>query len=348
MQKISKTYSKTLLILVVLCTAFSCSSEENNSYLNETIFVRHKDADMPAYIHGNASENIFLIILHGGPGGIGLTYRSNTIKSDIEKECAVVYFDQRGSGMAQGGYSENGINIDIMAEDVLALVKVIKNKYGNDSRFFLMGHSWGGTLGPATLLKDQSDFLGWIDVDGAHNPKDAYSEYIANFRRVASEQIEAENDIDYWESVIDLVNNVNTQYDKDDIYKLNSEAFVAEDKLQKAGVINGNVESDDTTIFKYNLLTMFWNMWNTQSILDEDLFQNITFKDRLSEITIPSLVLWGKHDMVVPIRFAQDSFDNLGSIEKKIVIFENSGHSPMSTEPDLFAEEVIEFINQNK
>ncbi len=48
------------------------------------------------------------------------------------------------------------------------------------------------------------------------------------------------------------------------------------------------------------------------------------------------------------VGFAQDSYDNLGSSEKELVIFENSGHSPMSTEPYLFAEEVIEFINQNK
>ena len=348
MQKVINNYSKKILLIVVLWTTFSCSKDENSNDLNDTLFVRHKDADMPAYIHGNASENIFLIILHGGPGGIGLTYRSSTIKSEIEKECAVVYFDQRGSGMAQGSYSENGINIDVMAEDVLALVKVVKHKYGNDSRFFLMGHSWGGTLGPATLLKDQSDFLGWIDVDGAHNPKGMYSEYIANFRRVASEQIEAENDIDYWESVIDLVNNVNPQYNIDDVYKLNSEAFEAESVLQDTGLINRDSESDDNIIFKYNLITLFWNMWNTQSILDGDLFQNIDYTDRLSEITIPSLVLWGKHDMVVPIRFAQDSYDNLGSSEKELVIFENSGHSPMATEPDLFAEEVIQFINQNK
>jgi pimeloyl-ACP methyl ester carboxylesterase len=211
-----------------------------------------------------------------------------------------------------------------------------------------MGHSWGGTLGPATLLKDQSDFLGWIDVDGAHNPKGIYEEYIANFRRVASEQIEAGNDIAYWERVIDLVNTVAPQYNEDDIPKLNREAFEAEAVLQDAGLINRDVESDNNTIFKYNLLTMFWNAQNTQSILDSDLFQNINFKDRLSEITIPALVLWGKHDMVVPIQFAYDSFDNLGSSEKELVIFENSGHSPMSTEPDLFAEKVIEFINQNK
>lgn len=348
MKKIIQNYSKIILLIVALSTVFSCSNDIDLNNLDDLIFVRHKDADMPAYIHGNGSEKIFLIILHGGPGGIGLSYRTNTIKSDIEKECAVVYFDQRGSGMSQGSYSESGINIDIMAEDILALVKVIKHKYGSDSRFFLMGHSWGGALGPATLLKNQSDFLGWIDVDGAHNPQGIYLEYIANFERVALEQIEAENDIEYWESVIDLINTVAPQYNQEDVYTLNGEAFEAENVLEDAGFINRYVESDNNTIFKYNLLTMFWNTQNTQSILDTDLFQNINYTDRLSEITIPALVLWGRHDMVVPIKFAQDSYDNLGSSEKELVFFENSGHSPMATEPDLFAEKVIEFINANQ
>ena len=31
-----------------------------------------------------------------------------------------------------------------------------------------------------------------------------------------------------------------------------------------------------------------------------------------------------------------------------LVIFENSGHSPMFEEPELFSNKVIEFINQNK
>ncbi|EDP70833.1 hypothetical protein FBALC1_08738 [Flavobacteriales bacterium ALC-1] len=348
MQKIIKNCSKVIVLIITLCTVFSCSNDIDFNNLNDTIFVRHRNADMPAYIHGNGSEKVFLIILHGGPGGIGLSYRSSTIKSDIEKECAVVYFDQRGSGMAQGSYSESGISIDIMAEDILALVKVIKHKYGNDSRFFLMGHSWGGTLGPATLLKDQSDFLGWIDVDGAHNTQGMYLEYIANFNRVALEQIEAENDIAYWESVLNLINTIAPEYNLDDVQRLNSEAFEAEAVLHDAGLINSEAGGGDNIIFNYTPLTILWNMQNTQSILDSDLFQNINFQDRLSEITIPSLVLWGRHDMVVPIKFAQDSYDNLGSIEKELVFFENSGHSPMSTEPDLFAEKVIEFINQNK
>ncbi len=349
MQKLINKYSKAVVLIIVSWVSFSCSKGDDIGNLSETLFVRHKNADMPAYIHGNASEKVFLIILHGGPGGFGLVYRNSTIKSKIEKECAVVYFDQRGSGAAQGNYSKDGINIDIMAEDVLALAKVIKHKYGDDSRLFLMGHSWGGTLGPATLLKDQSPFLGWINVAGSHNTKGLYQEYIANFKRVASEQIDLGNDIEYWNNVVGFVNSIAPEYNNiNDMYDLNSEAFTAQEKLKESGVINKDADLNDKAIFKYTPLTLIWNTLNTQSILDENLFENIDFTDRLSEITIPSLVLWGKHDMVVPIRFAQESYDNLGSTEKELVIFEKSAHGPMFTEPDLFADKVIEFINENK
>lgn len=343
-------YSRIPLLIIVLSVVFSCSKDENISDLNETIFVRHKDADMPAYIHGNGSEKTFLIILHGGPGGFGLSYRNSTIKSDIEKEFAVVYFDQRGSGMAQGNYSEDGININIMADDVLALAKVIKHKYGNDSKLFLMGHSWGGALGSATLLRNQSDFLGWIDVDGTHNFKGLYFEYINNFKRVATEQINAENSIDFWQGALDIVNNVNpTEYNGKDGSKMNNKAHSAEGIFENDNIIYKPVNEDIRIIFKYNILTSFWSLNKTNSILsDQGLWRDIDFTDRLSQITIPSLVLWGKHDMVVPPFFAQEAFDNLGSTKKELMIFENSGHSPMNNEPDLFAEKVIEFINRNK
>lgn len=349
MQKLIFNTIKIVVLIVIVLSVFSCSKEEDLNDLSDTLFVRHKDADMPAYIYGNGSEKIFFIILHGGPGGIGLGYRGGTIKSEIEKACAVVYFDQRGSGMSQGSYSESGVSIDIMAEDVLALVKVIKHKYGSDSRFFLMGHSWGGTLGTATLLKDQDEFLGWIEVDGAHDPKGMYFEYIANFQRVASEQIDAGNSIDYWETVNDLIHDVNTtQYNEDDFFRMNRKAHNAEEVLIDDEVIHRN-DFEANIIFDYNWLTTLWNTGNIQSILlDQGLWEDVSYTDRLSEITIPSLVLWGKHDMVVPPRFAQDAFDNLGSSVKRLVIFEKSGHSPMATEADLFAEEVIEFINQNK
>ncbi|GMN05172.1 alpha/beta hydrolase [Croceitalea sp. MTPC5] len=337
------------IMVLAMATLFvnSCSNEHTLNNLDATVFVRHKGADMPAYIKGNANEKIFLITLHGGPGGAGLGFQGNAFDR-IEYNYGVVYFDQRGSGMSQGSYSEDEVTIDLMAEDVLALVKVIQRIYGNDSRFFLLGHSWGGALGPATLLKDQSAFLGWINVDGSHNPRDLYFEYIKNFERVAAVQIELENSVSFWESVYEELDKIDRNtVSLDDFAILNSLAFNAEDSLKNDNLINGP-ENGGIRVSDYNLLTFVWNLLKIQSILDEDIIGELSYTEQLSAIRIPSLVLWGRYDMVVPEFYAQEAFDNLGSNEKKLVFFERSGHSPMSTEPDRFAEEVIQFINQNK
>ncbi|MEO0572762.1 MAG: alpha/beta hydrolase [Bacteroidota bacterium] len=325
----------------------ACSNDHTLSNLDATVFVRHKGADMPAYIKGNASEKVFLITLHGGPGGAGLGFQGNAFDR-IEDTYGVVYFDQRGSGMSQGSYSEDDLTIDLMAEDVLALVKVIKRMYGNDSQFFLLGHSWGGALGPATILKDQSEFLGWINVAGSHSPKDLYFEYIRNFERVAAAQIELENSIPFWESVYDELDKVDANaVTLDDFNRLNSLAFDAEDYLKDDDFIN-DVGNGGIEVSDYNLLTFLWNLLKIQSILDDDIIGRLSFTEQLSEITLPSLILWGRYDMVVPEFYAQEAFDNLGSSEKRLVFFERSGHAPMFTEPNPFAEEVIQFMNQNK
>lgn len=347
MQKIKINKLKTILIALITLSISSCSKDDDLVNLSDTIFIRHKNADMPAYIHGNGSEKVFLITLHGGPGGTGLGFRGTAFNS-IENTCAVIYFDQRGSGMSQGSYSEDGISINIMAEDVLALVKVIRQKYGSDSRFFLLGHSWGATLGIATLLKDQHDFLGWIQLDGTHSPRDLYSEYITNFERVAAEQIQIENSIPFWESVNDLLLDVDPVFNRNDIPRLNAKAFDAEKQLSSDNLINSPSGGRDDLAFKYNLITFYWNLLNTQSQLDPGIQGILSYTNRLTEIKIPSLILWGKYDMVVPTSIAQEAYDNLGSSTKKLVIFEKSGHAPMGSEADLFAEEVKTFIDENK
>ncbi len=339
---------KIVVILLTVICFVGCSKEtEDINNLDTTIFVRHKKADMPAYIHGNASEKVFLIILHGGPGGTGLDYRVNTIKSEIEKNNAVVYFDQRGCGNSQGSYSESDLSVDLMAEDILALVKVIKAKYGDESRFFLMGHSWGGTLGPATLLKNQDDFLGWIDVDGSHSPKHSYNRSKEALKERAYKEIAKQNSIKHWENVLNVVKNVAIDYNDDDFFKLNLKAHESEGVLEEDNVINKSVFEGDYAGF--NLLKILWNGGNIISILTKKgLYKNTSFTDQLHKITIPSLVLWGKYDIIVPTLGAQEAYDNLGSVHKELFIFEHSAHSPMFTEPDLFAEKVMEFINTHK
>lgn len=337
---------KIAVAFLLLLNIFSCSQEEINlNKLNETIYLRHRQADMPAYVHGNASEKVFLIYLHGGPSGMGLEARINTMITEVEENNAVVYFDQRGSGNAQGNYSEEEVSIDAMAEDVLALVKVLRARYGNDLKFFLMGASWGGTLGPATLLKNQEAFLGWIDVAGAHSPKSMYKEYQISLREKANEQIALGNSVPHWEGVLELIDNVGPSYSDEDFSKLNGTAHESEVILAKDLVVNeqrllGEDGTERSFPVRNNLQTLI--------ILTakKGLYRDVSFTDRLPDITIPSLILWGKHDLVVPTKFAHEAFDHLGAAHKELFIFERTGHSPLESEPDLFAEKVIEFINE--
>lgn len=351
MKNIHLIYVKLTVMLVAFLSLTSCTNDDTVDNLDETIFVRYKNADMPAYVRGNSSERIFLVTLNGGPGGLGLEFVGPAF-SEIEKQYAVVYFDQRGSGMAQGSYKEDEVSLDVMAEDVLALAKILKKKYGSDSQLFLLGHSWGGTLGTATLVKDQRDFSGWIEVDGANNPEGLYDIYIETFTTTANEQIALGNSIDFWESALETVAQVDPISNLDDFLELNSLAFDLEGRLVDDGFVNApdNDSESNNVIFEYNVLTAIWNSIQIATILIEQqsLFQTTNFTSQLPEITIPSMFISGQYDMIVPIASAETAFENIGSEVKELQIFDRSGHSPIDSEPKRFAAEVLRFIDANK
>ena len=351
MRKFIKSNLNLVVLIITICSVTSCSDDENLNDLDETIFVRHRNADMPAYIKGNASEKVFLITLNGGPGGVGLEFRGKAF-NEIENQYGVVYFDQRGSGNAQGNYNGDGVNIDIMAEDVLALAKVMKRKFGNDTRLFLLGQSWGGALGINALVKDQSDFKGWIDVDGAYNAAGLYDLYLETFPTFANTQIALGNSVEYWESVLEIVSQVDPMNNVSDFSILNRKAPQAEAILANDGIINPeNTGTGNSSLnFRYNPRINTWNGIQIGSIItgNQGFFQTIDLTSQLSKITIPSLFISGKYDMVVPIASAQTAFETIGSEFKELLIFERSGHSPPFSEPEKFAQEVLRFINTHK
>ena len=122
------------LPLGILLSLSSCQKTSSFT-LSETVYVRHQGADMPAYIHGNSEDKVFIIVLHGA-GSFGLAFRDGAFTSELEKRYAVVYWDQRGQSMAQGRYSKPEDVVELMAEDVMALVAVLKHKYGEDIKLF--------------------------------------------------------------------------------------------------------------------------------------------------------------------------------------------------------------------
>ena len=347
------------IYLLALLTLLVTSCQKEPVILNDVVYVRYKNAEMPAYIYGNFTNKIFIIYLHGGPGGNGLEYRTEIMTSRIEPQYAVVYFDQRNAGMSQGAFTMDDLTIDLMAEDVMALVKVIQHKYGSDCQFFLMGHSWGGALGVATLLNknNQDQFAGWIEVDGAHDLANAYVENIRFMKQICHEQLNLGNSVDFWSTVKDslmLVDSIN--YNLSDNYYINSTATEAEQYLMDDGILSyyeftlGGLMNELVAItFRNNPITCKLNGRFGNAVLSVNgIWDRISYTEEIADVKIPSLFMWGKYDMVVPPTLGQRAYELSGASDKEFVLFESSGHSPMYQETSKFAVSIINFIERNR
>ena len=152
----------------------SCQKEASiGTNVKDRFFLENEGATMPVLVEGNTASGVFVIVIHGGPGGDAMIYNTalTSFSDPMETRYAMVYWDQRGSGNASGNYDDDKLIMDQFVDDLDKLITVIEHRYGNELSIFLLGHSWGGALGSAYITTgDNQDRLnGWINVGGVHN-----------------------------------------------------------------------------------------------------------------------------------------------------------------------------------
>lgn len=335
-----------LLGFIILISACESAGDEQ---FDEVIHIRHKGADMPAYVHGNAEKNTFLIVLHGA-GSFGLAFRDGAFTEVLEKEYVLVYWDQRAQGMSEGHYEEPEDLIGLMAEDVVALVEVLKEKYGADIKLFLMGHSWGGLLGNTVLLtgNNQSLFRGWISVDALHDVPFASRARRGLMLSIAEEQIAAGNAISEWEHLKSEVSKLDSLSD-DDYAKTLQYALESMKLLTSTGVVPSYLSGEKLNRSLLDNNPLSWQVSNFfNQPVNAALETDYSLTERLHELSLPVLYLHGKYDVSVPPVLAYDAYARITSVDKTLVIFEHSIHHPQDTEADKFGEEVQGFIERNR
>lgn len=341
-----KKHSIALFIIALLVSACSDTGEIAEN-VRETIYVRNKGADIPAHIYGNTASKTILVIVHGGPGGSGIEYRGH-YSQELEKDYAVVYTDQRGQGTSHGHYSTDDVNIATMTEDLYLLIKSLKSRYGADNSIFMLGHSWGGTLGTAYMLNEtyQKELNGWLEVDGAHDIPLLNKAAIAMFKEIGQQQIDNGTKADEWQPIVDFANGVDTNnVSNEEGGEINQKAYTAEGLIED--VQASSQAGGLSPLYVNHALTSFIAGGITASQLEAEVEQ-ASYTDQMSAITLPTIFLWGKYDFVVPPRLAYTGYAQIGSAEKELVIFEKSGHSPMDNEADLFIETVKNFMEKWK
>jgi pimeloyl-ACP methyl ester carboxylesterase len=72
------------------------------------------------------------------------------------------------------------------------------------------------------------------------------------------------------------------------------------------------------------------------------LKDGVVLAERLQELSMPTLLVWGRHDHIFPARYAQAASQQIPGA--RLVVFEDSGHTPQIEEPDRFNQVVLEFL----
>lgn len=73
------------------------------------------------------------------------------------------------------------------------------------------------------------------------------------------------------------------------------------------------------------------------------LREGVALEQRLGELAMPTLLLWGRHDHIFPADHAEEAARRIP--DARLIIFEESGHTPQMEEPDRFNQAVLDFLN---
>jgi len=254
-----------------------------------------------------------MLLMHGG-SGLDHTYFRPWL-DPLSDQLQLIYYDQFGQGRSTRPENYEDISLGSWADEADAL----RAHLGHE-KIILLGHSYGGFIAQEYALRHGDHLDGLILCDTA--PVVDYIEVaMANAQvRGTPEQFQAliaglsapvADDAGFrqiWTTILPIYFN-----------KYDAEVAAAMDEatLYSAGAFNQGMGKLLPT---FNVLA------------------------RLNEITVPTLVLTGRHDWITPPAQGGERL-HAAIPNSKLVIFEDSGHFPFIEEPDKFVATVREWVN---
>jgi proline iminopeptidase len=332
-----------VMFVALVCLGSGCEKSEYYTE-GEYLYLKHRGAVMPVWVKGNIASKTFILTVHGGPGASGHEFAVTRAFQELERDYAVVYWDQRFSGMSQGDPKKETMNVDQFVEDLDLVVELIRQRYA-EPKIFLLGHSWGGGLSAAWLGRkdNQSKVRGWIDVDGSvFDSLEVQAVKDWTLERVPA-KIAAGKDPKFWNYVV--------QWYRDNPSPVYSdpEPYIFSGALDTSYQAAAFADSNGINYAKLLLRSPYSLAYFTRSI-DAKMGDGIDFRPELRNIRVPALVLWGENDPTLPSILADFALKTLGTApaKKAKVIFPNGGHSPHYEQPTRFVREMRGFVERWK
>ncbi|MDD2381990.1 MAG: alpha/beta fold hydrolase [Mariniphaga sp.] len=337
-------------LFIILLLLVSCSKEIDDLSIDayDEFAVRSDGNDMLVKVVGNTESKIIILFVHGGPGEGSWIF--SKYAEQIKKKYALALWDQANSGSTQGNNSGD-CTVQRYIDDLGKVVKVLKHRYGDEHEFYLMGHSCGGgfSVGYLGTGSNQNDFKGFINVAGAHKLKAVKDYQLIELPQRVAIEIAKGNTAKELQTALDFCNDHKEIKTVEEFSELSLVCAGVTDKIDSVHVyslIEASTFLGDYSFFSY--LSNWSSLWKKEDFIRE-IFWETDFTDKVPNITIPTLVIWGKFDINLSKQLMADEYMNLvGSTDKKLVLCEHSGHYSFANEPDVFFHAVDDFIQRTK
>ncbi|MDO9256036.1 MAG: proline iminopeptidase-family hydrolase [Bacteroidales bacterium] len=335
MKRITFILLSALAILAVACkpTATEKNTSENTTqsiYKMEEGFV---DANGVLIYYKAFGQGDPLLIVHGGPGASHDYFLPYLLP--LARTNRLIFIDERGSGRSQKLEDTSAYTVENMAEDVEDVRKAL-----DLGKISLLGHSYGGVLAQAYALKYPENLTHLILCSTFHSTSKMNEVFKKIKEKMAPELLAR-------------------------IEKMEKEGLYGHGKAYEQGrytaeymtaawgegyfpylyqnhpdanydpVANGNMAWD-----------LYRAMWgsNGEYVIDGNL-KSVEYTDRLSTITVPTLITVGDNDECAP-SLSEEMHDKIKGSE--LVIFPKSGHMTFVDQPNLFISTVNGFLNPSK
>jgi proline iminopeptidase len=274
-----------------------------------------------------------LLIVHGGPGASHDYFLPYLLP--LARTNRLIFIDERGSGQSQKLEDSSAYTVENMVEDVEDVRQAL-----DLGKISLLGHSFGGVLAQAYALKYPENLSHLILCSTFHSTSKMNEVFKKIKEKMAPELLAR---IEKMEKA--GLYRHGKEYEKG---RYTSEYMTAawgdgyfpylyqnHPDANYDPVANGNMSWD--------LYRVMWGS-NGEFVIDGNL-KSVEYTDRLSTITVPTLITVGDHDECAP-SLSEEMHQKIKGSE--LVIIPKSGHMTFVDQPKLFISTVNGFLNPSK
>jgi len=295
--------------------------------------------DLHVMIRGHSVDNPVLLFLAGGPGGSEMGAMRKHLAA-LEAHFTVVTWDQRGTGRSYDELDPAGTyTLDSAVADTVTVTNHLRDRFGQD-RIYLLGQSWGSTLGVLAVQRHPELYHAFIGtgqmVSQLATDTIFYDDTLAwaraNGNRGLVDDLLAIGPPPY-DRMLDYETALSREHD---VYPYDHSA----NSEGRGGFSENFLVPEYALIDQVHLLGAFVD---TFSVLYPQL-QDIDFRHTATDFDIPMFFVQGAHEADGRAEPFADWYPTIDAPIKDRAVLATSGHRPLWEQPDEFVDYMVDTV----